>query len=329
MDLQTAMEPRPGADEAMRFDCPVPPGGYRWWYLDGLSADGRHAITIIAFVGSVFSPYYHWARRRNPEAHCALNVALYGPGGRWAMTERHPSSVSRGPDIFRIGPSALSWYGEALEVEIDETAFPRLVPVRGRIRLTLRVSGRGPVRLAPERPHFWWPVAPLADIEVEMERPGLSWRGHGYLDTNWGDEPLEAGFVRWDWSRVRLGEHAAIFYGAELRGGGRRSLAFRYGAAGECALEMPPSVPLGRTLWRIRRKAFADRGSMPEETMRLEDAPFYSRSLVAGQILGQRASGFHESLDLDRFASPLVKLMLPFRMPRTFWKVPGRHGGAL
>ena len=34
-----------------RFDTPVPPGGYRWWYIDGLSDDGRHGITLIAFVG--------------------------------------------------------------------------------------------------------------------------------------------------------------------------------------------------------------------------------------------------------------------------------------
>jgi carotenoid 1,2-hydratase len=71
---------------------PVPHGGYAWWYVDGLSDDGRHGITLIAFIGSVFSPYYAWARRRgggDPEHHCALNVALYGAGGkRWALTER-------------------------------------------------------------------------------------------------------------------------------------------------------------------------------------------------------------------------------------------------
>ena len=47
-----------------RFDQAVPPGGYAWWYVDALSDDGRHALTIIAFIGSVFSPYYAAARRR-------------------------------------------------------------------------------------------------------------------------------------------------------------------------------------------------------------------------------------------------------------------------
>ena len=35
-------------------------------------------LTIIAFVGSVFSPYYHWSGRAEPENHVAINVALYG-----------------------------------------------------------------------------------------------------------------------------------------------------------------------------------------------------------------------------------------------------------
>ena len=45
-----------------------------------MSDDGQHGITLIAFVGSVFSPYYAWARgrgRANPDDHCALNVAIY------------------------------------------------------------------------------------------------------------------------------------------------------------------------------------------------------------------------------------------------------------
>ena len=50
--------------DGLRFDCPVPDGGYVWWYIDALSDDGAHGLTLIAFVGSVFSPYYAWARRR-------------------------------------------------------------------------------------------------------------------------------------------------------------------------------------------------------------------------------------------------------------------------
>src|SRR5664279_1621998 len=63
-----------------RFDCPVPGGGYVWWYVDAVSDDGAHALTFIAFIGSVFSPYYAWARRHGnaePLNHSAFNIALY------------------------------------------------------------------------------------------------------------------------------------------------------------------------------------------------------------------------------------------------------------
>ena len=43
-------------DGSPAFDQLVPNGGYLWWYVDGISDDGKHGITIIAFVGSVFSP---------------------------------------------------------------------------------------------------------------------------------------------------------------------------------------------------------------------------------------------------------------------------------
>ena len=79
----------------IRFDQPVPAGGYAWWYIDAISDDGNHGLTLIAFVGSVFSPYYAWARRRagpagaDPLNHCAVNVALYGrSGSRWATYPR-------------------------------------------------------------------------------------------------------------------------------------------------------------------------------------------------------------------------------------------------
>ena len=46
-----------------RFDVHVAPNGYAWWYIDATSEDGRYGLTIIAFIGSVFSPYYKLSGR--------------------------------------------------------------------------------------------------------------------------------------------------------------------------------------------------------------------------------------------------------------------------
>jgi carotenoid 1,2-hydratase len=70
------------------FDTVVPSQGYRWWYVDALSDDERYGLTIIGFIGSVFSPYYKQSGRDIPLDHSCLNIALYGKGARWVMTER-------------------------------------------------------------------------------------------------------------------------------------------------------------------------------------------------------------------------------------------------
>ena len=121
------------------FSQVVPANGYAWWYVDALSDDGQNGITIIAFIGSVFSPYYAFARRKGPADplnHCAINVAVYRKGGnRWAMTERPRGAVSRTIDTFAVGPSHLSWDGKSLTIHVDEIS----VPIPGRIRGTIRV----------------------------------------------------------------------------------------------------------------------------------------------------------------------------------------------
>jgi carotenoid 1,2-hydratase len=49
----------------------------------------------------------------------------------------------------------------------------------------------------------------------------------------------------------------------------------------------------------------------------LEDTPFYARSLLSvGNNAGVARLAMHESLDLERFRSPWVRRLLPFRMRR-------------
>ena len=48
----------------------------------------------------------------------------------------------------------------------------------------------------------------------------------------------------------------------------------------------------------------------------LEDTPFYARSELETSLGGRRMAAVHESLSLERFSSPLVQTMLPFRIRR-------------
>ncbi len=304
------------------FDQPVPDGGYLWWYLDALSDDRKHGITLIAFVGSVFSPYYAWARKAGKglaSNHCAINVALYGKGGkRWALTERGSRDLERTSRTLSVGPSSVEWTGSSLDIRVDERTFPLPGRIKGRIRIHPRAMQDTTYSLDGAGRHRWRPIAPGSRIEVELEKPDLSWQGEAYVDSNAGDEPLENGFVRWDWSRgcPNPGE-TVIYYDVLRKTGEPYSLAVRCDdRGGATEIESPRRVTLPGTLWGIPRATRVDQTLPVKVESTLEDTPFYARSLLSTFLLGKATPAIHESLSLERFRSPIVQLMLPFRMPR-------------
>ncbi|PPD44823.1 MAG: hydratase [Methylocystis sp.] len=282
-----------------------------------MSDDGQYGLTVIAFIGSVFSPYYAWSGWADPLDHCAVNVALYGPrGARWAMTERGRQHVSRTRDALAIGPSSLEWRDGALAIRIDEISAPIPRRIRGEIIIEPRAINETQFMLEAQGRHVWRPIAPMARVSLNLDAPALKWSGHAYFDTNAGDEPLEGGFSFWTWSRATLSDGAAILYDAERRRESPLSLAMRFDAAGDLELlEPPPRALLPPTKWRVARHTRADDGAA-QVLRSFEDTPFYSRSLISGKFHGERTDWVNESLSLDRFANPIVRLMLPFRMPR-------------
>lgn len=298
----------------------VKPGGYAWWYVDGISADGRYALTLISFIGSVFSPYYAWSGRQRPLNHCALNIALYGPRHRrWAMTERGEADISLSENHFRIGPSHMEWNQNGLEIEISETGMPIPHRIRGRIRVRPRMLNRQVFALDPAQDHHWRPISPLADIEADFETPDLKWRGSGYLDMNYGRTPLEEAFAYWDWSRVHQRNGTTrISYTADTRSGAQVRHALRFSPDGACTHDedFAPHEMAPTGIFRIRRRTSSGEKSSVQLGQTLEDTPFYSRSRIRSRIGSEWAEGVHESFDGNRLRSPVVKLMLPFRMPR-------------
>lgn len=317
-------------ERALGFTLPVAPGGYAWWYVDALSDDGRHGLTIIAFVGSVFSPWYARERRRmraggpsaRPESYCAINVALYQTGGRdvWAFTEH--GDFTRDHLHFRLGASELRWghddRGPHLEITIAERTAISGRAIRGRVILRPHAIFSPRIELDPAARHRWYPIAPHARIEAEFDQPDLRFEGSGYHDVNEGDEGLEQAFTRWSWSRAAIGsERSAILYDiddAEPR-------AFEFEAASRTMVsvdprELGPSVALAKTGWRVDRSIRSDPGTRPTLIRTLEDTPFYSRNLIALTLRGHATTAVHESVDLRRFARGWVRFLLPFRIRR-------------
>ena len=260
------------------------------------------------------------------DSHCSLNVGLYLPDRNyWTMTERPRASIARTASEFVIGPSALQWDGSRLRIDIDEVTVPFPARVRGTVTVTPRVSFDRDFALDHDGAHRWRPIMPCADVEVEMHSPDLRWRGAGYLDSNFGNGPLEQAFSSWQWTRTHLaGDTTAIAYDSEPRIGAPRSLTLRIepGAVFQSDAARP-RTELPGTRWGIQRSVAVDPGTQPRIVRGLEGGPFYARSLLGITLQGENVLAVHESLSLDRFASRVVQAMLPFRMPRNI--LPGQR----
>ncbi len=267
----------------------------------------------------MFSPYYALARRRgrgDPANHVAMNVALTGRTRRWAMTERGRASLESDAHHIAIGPSAMRWDGAALTITIDETTAPIPSRLRGRVVVRPRAVADETFKLDAAGRHRWRPIGPLSDVSAEFDAPGLSWRGTGYFDTNDGDEPLEAAFRSWRWTRFDMGTHARVFYDVVERDGTARDLSLDIRDGVVARRPASPYGALAATRWGIARDIPCDAGARPSLVGTMESAPFYARSAIRSRIDGVEAGGVHETLSLGRLVSPPVRLMVPFKMPR-------------
>ena len=303
----------------------VPPGGYAWWYIDAISDDGETALTAIAFVGSVFSPWYFRARQQgeaSPLQHAAINLSIRHRGKLvWVMNERAIAPAARSERRLQLGQGTqLFWQDGQLHWQIDEQTkpfFSRMPPrVRGTLVLTPVVHHGATALLDAAGQHRWCAVAPHARLEVQLQSPNLTFAGNAYHDANWGDAALETAFAGWHWSRAPLRDGTAVCYDTTGLDGQRRALFRWFGKDGSMReLEAPSPAPLPTGAWGVQRATATDNGAA-RLVQTLEDSPFYVRSLVEGQWLGERAVAVHESLDLQRFSAGWVRFLLPFRSRR-------------
>ena len=261
----------PGPGGGLRFDAPVPPGGYAWWYIDGLSTDGEQGITLIAFVGSVFSPYYAWARapraRRSDQPLCPQRGPLRSRAGAVGHDGTRPARASPAkPARFSIGPSALAWDGTTLTLRIDE----RTAPVPSRIRGTVRVrpealtarsfalDGAGAASLAARRTLFHDRGRP-AGAGRPLERPGLF--RHQTPATRRSRPPSGIGTGRGRGCRAAPPSSTTS---SAARARPCRWPCMSTGPAPSTNLPCPPAARLPRTLWRLPRTD-ARRSGQPAE----------------------------------------------------------------
>ena len=235
------------------------------------------------------------------------------------MTDRGTPALRQSRDQLTVGPSSMRWEAGRLIIDIDEIGAPPMVTrVRGQITLTPSAVTAVELPLTPDSAHVWRPFAPTARISVDLDAPGWQWQGHGYFDANFGSRALEQDFSYWTWGRYPTPAGGSLcFYDATRRDGSVLDAAIAFDPDGAARMvDAPPRTAMARSLWQVRRETRADPGARPRQVKAMLDAPFYCRSAVETVINGEVLTGVHEALDLDRFASPLLKPMLAVRVPR-------------
>ncbi len=284
-----------------------------------VSPDGELALTLILFVGSVFSPTYFAARARgaDPRAQrfCAVNAVVYRPGSSvWAFTEAPEQSVERHANTFALSGSRVERDADSLTVHLDERTAPWGRPLRGRVRLDLLGGAPAPRALDRAGDHHWWPLGARARAEVELDAPSLRFSGSAYHDCNFGRVPLEDTFVGWSWSRAEVDDDVLILYDVLERDGTATPLGMRVTPEGTAPLHAPRGVELPAGGWGVPRSTRAHGDARVVRS--LEDTPFYTRSLLQTTFEGRSVTAVHESLSMTRFVKPWVQFLLPFRIRR-------------
>ncbi len=233
------------------------------------------------------------------------------------MTDRGASALRLSEDRMEIGPSSMTWDRDTLVIDVDEMTTPHPGKLQGQIRLIPTGVTNIEVPLKDDGSHVWRPFAPTARIDVDLNRKGWQWSGHGYFDANFGTAALEDDFSYWTWSRMPVRGGSAAFYDAERRDGSSLAVALKFAENGDVEqMTPPPKQRVSRSLWAVHRETRSDDGSNPRQIKAMLDAPFYTRSVLRTTIHGEETDGVHEALDLNRFASPLIKPMLAVRVPR-------------
>ena len=124
------------------------------------------------------------------------------------MTDRGESAFGLSDDQLQIGPSAMVWKGDSLEVHINEVSTPHAQRVKGTVTIHPSALTDQEMLLTDDGAHVWRPFAPTARIEqalLDMVRPQPFRRK--FRDPRAGDrfQLLDVGAVSVEgWLRVFL-----------------------------------------------------------------------------------------------------------------------------
>ncbi len=336
----------PEAAAAMRS-----PGGFCWWYVDAIDADGNGFVVIWSF-GLPFLPGYTSAARagRAPASADvpALNVVLYRDGR---------------PDFYllqRYAPQQAAWDGAGewrfgrtrivaadtpdgrrdVTLNIDADVPGHDAPLVGEIRLrgALRPAAAPSADALPSgeaATHWWSPICAhaRATLSLECGERTWVWKGAAYHDRNASLTHIDGlGIRRWTWARFCDGDVTRVLYELHPVDRGAASLVYWITMGDGGMLEIEQAQVLERRRARgtfgaphySRIRLMTSSGELTiSDTSVLDDGFFYLRKAVQLAIDGRTVAGMAEEVlpsRVDRlWHRPLVRMAVDDPAARSIW----------
>lgn len=320
-------------------------GGFAWWYIDTIDNNGNGAVVIWSF-GLPFLPGYLSSARRGEgqpaRSRPSLNVALYRAGKRafYLLQEYDPANVeSDGHGGFRFAETVIRRKSDGLVVLDFDCALPGS---QDRLQGQLKVSGP-PARLAdglevaPEPIHRWTPVLGPCRAEGQLRVGGETFTldAPAYHDRNEGTHRLDdLGIDYWAWGRLVHPHRTAIWYlcfGAQEQ---VRAWAVELLEDGTVhlindlvpELSSPKRGAFGLTVWqKVRLRDQSGKDWLLAETKdRVDDGPFYARTLAEVEAGSDRGLGLGEWIVPDRIDLARHRTLVSMAVhrpsgPNSFW----------
>jgi hypothetical protein len=330
------------------------PGGFVWWYVDALNAEGDGFVCIWSW-GLPFLPGRAAAwRAGSPHATVdapSLNLAVYRGGAQVAyhLLQLPAHEAEWLDDHWRMGASHLRRRRDASGDVVIEGDL--CLPVPGApepLRATFCVSGPAAAWPLPDAPppadaHRWAPMIGPARATARFTHGDdtvLDFAGTGYHDRNGCPVPLDAlGLAHWVWGRLTTpaasGSEASllIFYLSWPSDPGAEPILLVSRADGAGRFTFTPA-PV--TLGPARAGRFGMRWwetitlHLPDGPVEVafeppaEDGPFYLRARIHTPGAARPTVGWAELCRPDRVDTPALRPLVamcvqPAERPGSLW----------
>lgn len=332
------------------------PGGYEWWYFDGISNDGKYSFVVIFYEGNPFSTRYN-ARLLSskadpmPNEYPAISISVYENGKTiyYSFTEFNPSDclIRESRTEVKIGDH---WMEGELEdgkmnfhLHLEET-LPSGDAINAQIAFKSSTTNK---KLFNQQgntgtKHHWNMVQPRADVKGEIQlfsqknkSREVIFEGRGYHDHNIGAEPMRNEFTDWYWGRFHF-EYATLVYYVMNRQSEQQHQAWLISNDNGSILDIFDEIDLvdkGLSIFGLKTARKIGMRSKETEVQiqqneMLDNGPFYQRFYSNGFLrisdknILQSQQGICEYIQPSRIT---YRIFWPLVNMRIFYKPEGPH----